>query len=406
MIKKNLESCGGRAEKKMDELMDRKTTEKVPIKIAKTIMITGITIACVAVLYVLLNVLLMSSGNATVTASDDVTSVSIMDKFDMIVTNKISKALDGVISVEKSYWLNDEDLVAPKPAQEKYGQADSAEELAWLLKDAEKLLDGQEMLFNTSTPVWEKDKVYYYYDETILVITWKQIIDGMLFNLSEVKIAHPSQFRRFLAGGEFGCDKQYTTTEMASSVNAVMATSGDFYKFRRKGVVVYEGKLQRFEGKGVDTCFITEDGDLMLSYRGDFANEQEAADFIKENKVRFSLVFGPVLVDNGEVVKTEGYGLGEVNSEYTRAALCQMDKLHYLVASVTGEPSNGYTKRPTVAQFAEKVHKFGVDKAYTLDGGQTTVICMDGKLISNPDFNVQRTISDIVYFATAIPNME
>ena len=125
---------------------------------------------------------------------------------------------------------------------------------------------------------------------------------------------------------------------------------------------------------------------------------------MKENNVRFSLVFGPILVDNGQVVKSNGYPLGEVTKEYTRAAICQMGSLHYLVASVTGEPSNGYTKRPTIAKFAEKVAEFGVEKAYALDGGQTTVICMDGEAISNPDFDTQRKISDIIYFATAIPD--
>ena len=356
-----------------------------------------------AILLVLLGTLLMSSGNHVISDEEGLAALSIMDKFDMTVTNEISKALDGIITIEKSYWLSDDDLVAPMPDSEKYGRADTAAELAWLLEEAEHLIDGQEMLFNLDTPVWEKGEVNYYYDETILVISWKQIIDGMLFNMSEVKIAHPSQFRRFLAGGEFGSDKQYETSEMAASVNAVMATSGDFYKFRRNGVVVYDGQLQRFEGSLVDTCFINDDGDLLLSYRKDFASQAEAEAFIEENNVRFSLVFGPILVDDGQVVKSNGYPLGEVTKEYTRAAICQMDLLHYLVVNVTGEPSNGYTKRPTIAQFAEKVAALGVDKAYALDGGQTTVICMNDKLVSNPDFGTQRKISDIIYFATAIP---
>ena len=358
----------------------------------------------VFILATLLGTLLLSSGNNHTTDTAGQSHVAIMDKFDMSMTNEISKALEGIITVEKNYWLSDDNLVAPVPNHDNYGQADTAAELAWLLEKAADLIDGQEMLFNTETPVWEKDKVYYYYDETILVITWKQIIDGMLFNLSEVKIAHPSQFRRFLAGGEFGSDKQYVTTEMAASVNAVMATSGDFYKFRRNGAVVYDGELQRFEGNLVDTCFINDDGDLLLSYRRDFASQVEAEAYVKENNVRFSLVFGPILVDNGQVVKSNGYPLGEVTKEYTRAAICQMGSLHYLVASVTGEPSNGYTKRPTIAKFAEKVAEFGVEKAYALDGGQTTVICMDGEAISNPDFDTQRKISDIIYFATAIPD--
>ena len=355
-----------------------------------------------AILFVLLGSLLLSSGSGVASAAGVDSPMQIMDKFNMTVTNEIGKALDGIITIEKTYWLSDDELVAPVPNPKNYGQADTAAELGWLLEEAANLIDGQEMLFTLDTPVWEMDKVYYYYDETILVITWKQIIDDMLFNISEVKIAHPSQFRRFLAGGEFGSDKQFLPTEMAASVNAVMATSGDFYKFRRSGAVVYDGQLQRFEGTMVDTCFIDDNGDLVLSYRRDFASEAEAEKFIQENDVRFSLAFGPILVDDGQAIKCDGYSIGEVNEEYTRAALCQMDSLHYLVVNVTGEPENGRTKRPTISRFAELVGELGVNKAYALDGGQTTVICMDGKAISNPDYGTQRKISDIIYFATAL----
>ena len=42
--------------------------------------------------------------------------------------------------------------------------------------------------------------------------------------------------------------------------------------------------------------------------------------------------------------------------------------------------------------------------AYTLDGGQTGAIIMNDKLINRPDWGFQRHISDIFYFATAIPD--
>jgi exopolysaccharide biosynthesis protein len=49
---------------------------------------------------------------------------------------------------------------------------------------------------------------------------------------------------------------------------------------------------------------------------------------------------------------------------------------------------------------------FGVDKAYALDGGQTAVIAMNGKLINRVVHGYQRRISDIIYFATAVPGKE
>lgn len=368
------------------------------------VLTTAAAVIAVIVCAVLLVTIAMSSGSRSQNGRTDVANVTIMDKYDMFMTNEISNALDGILSIKKVYWLSDTDEVAPKPNQENYGEATSPEELGWLLEEAAELIDGQEMLFNTQTPIWNRDKIYYYYDETILVITWKQIINNCVHTISEVKIAHPSQFRRGLAGGEFGSDKQFSTTQMAKNVNAVVATSGDFYKFRRVGAIAYQGELRRFEGKSVDTCFINEDGDVLFAYRGDLKSEAEALKFIEDNKVRYSLAFGPILVDDGKNVTPSNYGLGEINEEYSRAALCQMDKLHYLFVNSTGEPKKGMVNRQVIKDFAENLVEMGVDKAYALDGGQTTVIAMDGKLISYPDFGTQRLISDILYFATALPD--
>lgn len=367
----------------------------------KNICAAAAAMFCVPICLTLLLVVLMSAGSKTTTVQQNTAGAAIMDKYDMYMTNEISNALDGVLSIEKVYWLSDSDLVAPEPNPACFGQVDKPSELMWLLDKASELIGDQEMLFNENTPVWEGDKIYYYYDETILVITWKEIRDRSIYTISEVKVSHPSQFRRFLADGEFGSDKQYATTDMAASVNAVVASSGDFYKFRQYGVIVYEGQVRRFEGHYVDTCFITDSGDLVFAYQDQLKSEEEAQKFVDENDIRFSLAFGPILVDNGEMVQITNYPLGEIDREYSRAALCQMDDLHYLLVNCCGEAS--YQGRQRITTFARYIAEFGCEKAYALDGGQTTVIAMNDQMISSVDFGEQRMISDIIYFATAVP---
>lgn len=378
----------------------------IMVRVALALVKTVVTVISAAVTLALLSSIVLMSGSQTAAAKGSISNVTIMDKFDMFMTNEVSNALEGVLSIKKVYWLSDSDIVAPKPDAANYGTASSPAELMWLLEEASALIGDQEMLFNENTPIWEKEGIHYYYDETILVITWKQVIDGGAYTISEVKIAHPSQFRRFLADGEFGSDKLYVTTDMAASVNAVVATSGDYYRYRRNGAVVYEGQLRRFEGKHVDTCFINEDGNLLFAYRGDLTSEEQALKFVEDNKVRFSMAFGPILVDNGVACSpTNSYSLGEIFGRYSRAALCQMDDLHYLLVSAGGG-GGVYENRHTIAEFAENLESFGVEKAYALDGGQTTVIAMDGKMINYVDWGNQRQISDIIYFATALPEGE
>ena len=61
---------------------------------------------------------------------------------------------------------------------------------------------------------------------------------------------------------------------------------------------------------------------------------------------------------------------------------------------------------PTLKQFAGNLQKLGIPTAYSIDGGQTATIVMDNTLINSVDYGDQRDISDIIYFATAIPEVE
>ena len=388
-----------------DYTIQEKTPDREPgsgMKILRAMAtVMGLCI-CLLLIPVFCYNFILSSGTKEAVAQEKAADVTIMDKYDMYVTNAIADALDGVLSIEKVYWLSDSDQVAPEPNPACYGEVRSYDELKPILEQAEKLLDGQTLAFTPDRPVWNGHPIRYYFDETILVITWKEIVDNSVYTVSEVKIAHPSQLRRFLAGGEFGSDKQYVTTEMAASVNAVLASSGDFYGYRKYGVVVYEGELRRFEGEMVDTCYINEDGDLLFTYRNEIATEEEAKKFIEDNNVRFSLAFGPVILDNGEMMVPDRYDLGEINGTYSRAALCQWDKIHYLVVNTSQEGSLWH--RHPVKVFGKFIQELGCKTAYALDGGQTTAIVMDDKLVTKPDYGTQRRISDIIYFATALPD--
>ena len=45
----------------------------------------------------------------------------------------------------------------------------------------------------------------------------------------------------------------------------------------------------------------------------------------------------------------------------------------------------------------------GCVKAYTLDGGQTATTVFNGQLINPVQFGWEKPISDVIYFATALP---
>ena len=339
------------------------------------------------------------TGSAASTGGESA-NWAIMDRFDMYMTNQLSDALDGVKVIEKVYWLSDEDQIAPEPNPDCYGTTDDPSTLQWLLDEAKEKLGVEDTYFSTETKLMPGSKVTYYLDDTILSITWKQITNGGVYTISEVKIAHPSQFRRFLADGTYGAEKQYYPSEMAITVNAVAASSGDFYKFRSWGVNVYQGTVRNVKTT-VDSCFIDQNGDLLFKWAGELSTVEEAQQFVDENGIRFSLAFGPIMIVDGENVVPSSYPLGEINDHYARMALCQMGELHYMMVAVNQE--GGYANNPTTDGFAEILLSFGVDQAYALDGGQTAAIITNDTLINRPVYGYQRQISDIIYFATAIP---
>lgn len=338
--------------------------------------------------------------------------VQILEQLGTLMDGRLNNFFEGITNpggnetdvepIKKVYWLKDEDLVAPEPDQAKFGEADDPAELQWLLDEAAEILEGQELYFSTETKIIDGTKVRYYLDDTILAIAWKEVQNYGVYSLCEVKIAHASQFRRFLAGGEFGSGKQFITTEMAASVNAVAASSGDFYQFRNEGIVVYEGQVRRIKGDSVDTCMIDNNGDLHFVRKGELLTLEDAQQYVDENNIRFSLAFGPILVEDGAIYSTTSYPIGEIKNHYSRAGLGQLGDKHYMMVAVNTEWH--YRTVPTMAEFAAAMQAMGCDKAYALDGGQTAVVVMNDELVNRPDFGYQRKISDIIYFATAIPD--
>ena len=332
-------------------------------------------------------------------------SYTIMDSFDTLVDEHVTQAHKAALEVKKVFWIEEDAEIAPKPNEGCYGEATDPKSLQWLLDDAAEILEGQELLFSTDIEIFTDSKITYYLDETIFVITWQELIDNFIYTFSEVKISHPSQFRRYLANNEFDSDYLYYVSEMSDMTNAVMASSADFYRGRRHGIIVYEGEVKRTDFSDVvDTCFIDRNGDLILVPAGELIGIEAAQAFVDEHNIDFSVAFGPILVNNGQRCESEYYYLGEANDEYPRAALCQKDKLHYVVVVANG--NTVYWNGITIHTFAERVAELNCQKAYALDGGKTGAIVMKDKTLTLMKQGYERRLSDIIYFATAIPSPE
>ena len=316
-----------------------------------------------------------------------------------------------------SYYIPEDVLVAPAPDPNAFGSVplDQAEKVLDVIAQAREsglLREDEEVVFDPNANFYTglyAEEIKYYLDDSILVILWKEDMDGRCCSFSEIKVRDGSQFRRKLADDTFGSYNYYFASELAASTNCVVAMNADYYAFRDFGIVAYNRELYRFNTSTYtgnykkyncfDTLFVTADGDFLYKELLEENTEDSIRQWMAENDVLFSLAFGPILVRDGEAQVVSWYPAGEVDTAYSRAGIAIKDKLHYLFMTVN-HGSNA--ANCTVNKMAEFFARKGVITAYGLDGGQTSEIVWQGVPYNHVDWASERLVSDIIYFASAV----
>ena len=361
----------------------------------------GLLFACVFLAVLSWSLINLHPASGTLSFSGFDTRLRLSEKLDVYVNNAASDALGELAYIKKIYTLQESDTVSPAPDPEGFGSTEDPADIEELIKRASILLDGQTVTFDPKADFVPGAPIRYYLDDTILVITWQEYIQQRCCTFAEVKVAHGSQLRRKLAEDSYSSSVQLYASDMAKASNAVVAINGDFYAFRDLGITAYQRKLYRNNPAQVDSCFFTASGDMLFSRAGELTGEGEAQRFIDENDVVFAVAFGPVLVDDGELQYCESYPIGEINTEYSRSCISMTDDLHYLLMTLHHTPDG--RPRATINELARIIFSKNVKKSYTLDGGQTAEIILQGEPINHVDFGYERIVSDIIYFATALP---
>lgn len=314
-----------------------------------------------------------------------------------------SEVLGDLTFIPKVYTLAEDATKGPVPNPNKYGITEDPNEIVKLIAEYPQLVGDKEPFFDPNADFLRKP-IEYYADDTILAVVWKERVLGHGCNFAEVYIADPSQFRRKFSMDTYGSPVQKYGSELAKESNAVVAMNGDFYKFRAEGMTVYNRTLYRFNPVKLELCHVNSDGELLFTYAGELASKEQAEQYVKDNDVLFTLAFGPVLIADGEPhISSNSYLIGEVNTRYSRSILSTRGNGHYLLTTC----NNGYgTPTCTIAEARDMMMSKKVENAYVLDGGQTAEIIIRDHVSNHIDFDTERTVSDILYFATALPEDE
>ena len=304
-----------------------------------------------------------------------------------------------------SFSISEEALCGPVPDESRFVVTEDPAVISALLErpEARALIGEETLVWNPEIERIPGTPIRCYLDESLLCIVWQEPEVSTVGTFSEVFISDGSQLRRKISSDVPWSLWFEKTSDFARKANAVLALGGDFYYHGRNcGISVYQREIIRFQPQNADTCFITADGDMLFHYMGDSITEAETEQFLQDNDVVFSLAFGPVLIDEGVDVTPENYIWGEVDLYYARSALGLLGRHHYLTMNMNAGKGE-YDHLPNLRNAADAMIRRGCWKAYTLDGGQTATTVFHGELINPVQFGWEKEISDIIYFASAVP---
>lgn len=197
------------------------------------------------------------------------------------------------------------------------------------------------------------------------------------------------------AQNSYGKNITEKTSTIAENNNAILAINGDYYGVREVGYVLRNGIIYRSaSSSNQEDLVIYEDG----SYQVILEDEITLNELL--NKKAYNVFsFGPSLLINNEIMVNKNDEVDKAMASNPRTAIGIIDKNHYVFVV-----SDGRTKESSglsLYELATFLKSLDIDVAYNLDGGGSSTMYFNGKVINNPTTNgkkiKERSVSDIVY---------
>ena len=107
--------------------------------------------------------------------------------------------------------------------------------------------------------------------------------------------------------------------------------------------------------------------------------------------------FGPMLLKDGQPMTEFDCS---INSRNPRSVLGYYEPGHYCFVAVSGrrgDPPVGEGRGMTTAELSKLMYDLGCKEAYNMDGGATSMLFFDGKLVNVPAGGEGRKCSDMIY---------
>ena len=233
-----------------------------------------------------------------------------------------------------------------------------------------------------------------YTDENIsITITTYRENDTNIY-VADIQLTDSAYLQTALAQAAYGKNVTDTTSNIAESVDAILAINGDYYGVQESGYVIRNGVLYRSEGEsGQEDLVIYQDGTMEI-----ISEDEISAEELLANGAWNVLCFGPALIEDGTVAVTTSDEVDKAMTSNPRTAIGIIDELHYVFVVADGRTDE--SEGLSLYQLAEFMESLGATCAYNLDGGGSSTMVFNGTVINNPTSghgSKERSVSDIVY---------
>jgi exopolysaccharide biosynthesis protein len=220
--------------------------------------------------------------------------------------------------------------------------------------------------------------------------------DMVTLFVADVKLSNADYLRTAFAKSEYGMHIEQRTSDMAKNNNALFAVNGDFYGFRNNGIIVRNGMLYRDNpSRGMLAFF--KDGQMSI------IDEKTAnVKYLLSSGLLDSFSFGPALIKDGVIAKTSPFVYMDtsfIQNLEPRTGVGFISANHFVFIVVDGRKEN-YSRGLTLTEFAKEFADMGCTEAYNLNGGGSSTMYFNGRIVNNPlgkDGSYERRVSDIIY---------
>ncbi len=268
------------------------------------------------------------------------------------------------------------------------------EETEKTVKDDAPLNGNTESTQNTAPEMSTTTELSYQDKNISIVITEYEQYDTAIY-VADIQLSSAEYLKTALAKDAYGKNVTEKTSVIAENNSAILAINGDYYGSQEKGYVLRNGTLYRSSSdRNQEDLVILADGSFSVITEKDVSAEQ----LLSDDAVQI-LSFGPALITNGEISVTEEEEVGKAKTSNPRTAIGIIDDLHYVFVVSDGRTDE--SEGLSLYELAEFMKQLGADTAYNLDGGGSSTMYFNGKIINNPTSSgksvKERSVSDIVY---------